>query len=153
LKSVSHIRSLVKGITWRTIGTIDTTVLAFLITGNFVNAIKIGLSEIVTKVILYYFHERLWSSIKWNITKGKPSHVRSLVKGISWRSVGTIDTIILSYWVGGNLNAAFTIGGVELVTKIVLYYLHERLWSKIKWGNSKDSSPESLPEGKTVAVH
>jgi uncharacterized membrane protein len=150
LKSRSHIRSVVKGISWRTIGTIDTTVLAFVITGNFVNAIKIGLSEIVTKVILYYIHERLWNKINWNLTDKGPTHLRSLVKGISWRSIGTIDTIFLSFLVGGNLNQAFSIGGVELITKIVLYYLHERLWSYIKWG--KLTSENKDPESQVIVV-
>ena len=51
---------------------------------------------------------------------------RSIVKTISWRMIGTIDTILISWVVVGNLNFAVTIGGVELFTKMVLYYLHER---------------------------
>ncbi|MAU17298.1 MAG: hypothetical protein CMH46_17365 [Muricauda sp.] len=59
---------------------------------------------------------------------------RSIVKSISWRIVGTLDTIIISWLVTGTLSLAFSIGLVELVTKMVLYFFHERIWNAIKWG-------------------
>lgn len=59
---------------------------------------------------------------------------RSIVKSISWRVVGTLDTIIISWLVTGTLSLAFSIGLVELVTKMVLYFFHERIWNAIKWG-------------------
>lgn len=64
----------------------------------------------------------------------KEGHLRSIIKSISWRIVGTFDTIVLSYIITGQLKMAITIGGVELLTKILFYYLHERIWDKIKWG-------------------
>lgn len=59
---------------------------------------------------------------------------RSIVKSISWRIVGTLDTILISWVVTGTLSLAFSIGLVELVTKMVLYFFHERIWNSIKWG-------------------
>jgi Predicted membrane protein (DUF2061). len=59
---------------------------------------------------------------------------RSIAKSISWRIVGTIDTIIISWIVTGTLTLAFSIGMVELVTKMILYFFHERVWNSIKWG-------------------
>jgi len=61
----------------------------------------------------------------------KESHKRSLLKAISWRTLGTLDTIILSWLITGNVNVAVAIGGVELITKTALYYLHERAWTRI----------------------
>ncbi|RDY58840.1 DUF2061 domain-containing protein [Flagellimonas nanhaiensis] len=66
--------------------------------------------------------------------KGSESPKRSIVKSISWRVVGTLDTIIISWIVTGTLSVAFSIGIVELVTKMVLYFFHERIWNTIKWG-------------------
>lgn len=60
------------------------------------------------------------------------SHVRSLAKAISWRTLGTIDTFVLSWIVTGQVHLAATIGVAELLTKTALYYGHERLWTKIK---------------------
>jgi uncharacterized membrane protein len=67
---------------------------------------------------------------------------RSIVKAISWRTLGTIDTIIISWMVIGNLNFAVTIGGVELFTKMALYFFHERAWNRINFGRVKNIPEE-----------
>ncbi|MDA7706536.1 MAG: DUF2061 domain-containing protein [Flavobacteriaceae bacterium] len=59
---------------------------------------------------------------------------RSLLKTISWRIIGTLDTILISWAITGTLTLAFSIGFIELVTKMVLYFFHERAWSKINLG-------------------
>ena len=59
---------------------------------------------------------------------------RSLVKSISYRITGTIATFIISYAITGELKLAFSITGVETISKIILFYLHERMWNKIKFG-------------------
>jgi len=131
----SHARSVIKGITWRVTGTIDTMIMAFIVTGELHNAIKIGLTEVFTKILLFYLHERLWNIIPFGRIDGVgPTHARSLVKGISWRVVGTMDTIFISYLITGHSLKAFKIGGFEVFSKIALYYIHERIWGRIKWG-------------------
>lgn len=60
--------------------------------------------------------------------------VRSIVKSISWRVVGTIDTVLISWLITGTLSVAFSIGSIELVSKMILYFFHERIWNTIKWG-------------------
>lgn len=63
---------------------------------------------------------------------------RHIAKTITWRIIGTIDTIILGWLITGNLKFGMAIGGVEMITKIILYYLHERMWYKfIKFGLKK----------------
>ena len=64
---------------------------------------------------------------------------RSVVKSISWRTVGTIDTMMIAWLVTGKLDFAVTIGGVELFTKMFLYYMHERTWNRIKFGRIDQS--------------
>ena len=61
------------------------------------------------------------------------SHGKSLVKSISWRILGTIDTIVISWILTGKLTLALSIGSIEIFTKLFLYYAHERLWNIIKW--------------------
>jgi uncharacterized membrane protein len=63
-------------------------------------------------------------------------HYRSLVKAISWRLTGSLDTLVISFLVTRKLSLAFTISGIEVFTKIFLYYLHERVWHKITWGST-----------------
>ena len=63
---------------------------------------------------------------------------RSVVKAISWRTVGTIDTIVVSYFITGNLVIATSIGSIEVITIMALYYFHERAWNKLSFGKVKE---------------
>ena len=58
------------------------------------------------------------------------SYKRHILKTISWRVLGTIDTILLSWLITGSWKLGLSIGGVEVITKMVLYFLHERAWYK-----------------------
>jgi uncharacterized membrane protein len=57
--------------------------------------------------------------------------VKSALKAISWRIVGTLDTMVISYFITGKMTVAISIGSVEVFTKTILYYFHERLWAHI----------------------
>ena len=65
------------------------------------------------------------------------SKARSILKTISWRIVGTLDTIALGWFITGDPTVGLKVGGLELITKFVLYYFHERLWIKNKYGTKK----------------
>ena len=71
-------------------------------------------------------------SYQQSVASDKP--VRSIVKAISWRLIGTIDTLVVSFFVVENIETATTIAGVDFVTKMILYFFHERIWNTIKWG-------------------
>ncbi|MFZ5496349.1 MAG: DUF2061 domain-containing protein [Verrucomicrobiota bacterium] len=62
---------------------------------------------------------------------------RSLAKAISWRATGTLDTIVISYFITGHAKWALSIGFVELFTKVVLYFIHERIWNRLPFGRVK----------------
>ena len=64
---------------------------------------------------------------------------RHIAKTITWRIVGTIDTIILGWVISGDPTIGLTVGGAELMTKMVLYYFHERVWYSSKYGLIKDN--------------
>lgn len=132
-----HYISFIKGISWRLVATCDTILLSFIYTGNIGNSLKIGFIEVFTKVLLFYLHERLWLKIKWQtkLKKNKDGidvieeqHIRSIVKGIVWRFVGTLDTIVIASLITHDFSKALKIGGTELITKIIFYYIHERIW-------------------------
>lgn len=67
----------------------------------------------------------------------KESKRRSLAKVISWRFTATMTTIIISFIITGNTDLAVKIGVIEVLAKIALQYVHERLWFKIKFGLPK----------------
>jgi uncharacterized membrane protein len=62
------------------------------------------------------------------------SPARSLAKTLTWRLLGSLDTFGLGWLITGNLAWAGTIASAEVLTKMVLYYLHERAWSHVTWG-------------------
>ena len=136
MKRFNHTRHVVKAITWRIIGTIDTMMLAWIISGDPMKGLKIGALELLTKTILYYLHERLWHSFiiihKYN------SHVRHVMKSFSWRFIGSLDTTMISYIMTGNLKLSVSIAGAEVITKIILYYFHERIWHRSNFGLIKE---------------
>ncbi|MHB1687397.1 MAG: DUF2061 domain-containing protein [Ignavibacteriaceae bacterium] len=65
-------------------------------------------------------------------------HNRSIVKAISWRIFGSIDTIIVSLLITRSYKLAISIGFVEVFTKMLLYYFHERLWNRVSYGKILD---------------
>jgi uncharacterized membrane protein len=66
--------------------------------------------------------------------RGGETHFRSVLKAISWRTLGTLDTFAISWFMTGKMAIAGSIAGLEIVTKVVRYYLHERIWAAISWG-------------------
>ncbi|MBB3700971.1 DUF2061 domain-containing protein [Flammeovirga yaeyamensis] len=130
-------RKLAKAISWRFWGTLDTILWGSLISGSSNIGFSIGAFELITKISLYYLHEWIWE--KWRTKpfwKKRKNSFRHLVKAISWRLIGTIDTIILAWVISGQPLVGVKVGIAEVVTKIFLYYLHERLWHLFR--NNKD---------------
>ena len=111
-------------------------------------AVLIAVLELITKTILYYFHERAWIKLNWNNISQKSRHV---IKTLSWRLVGAIDTValvfIVFYFVAPNEDGSFNyleasqiamgMFSIEIITKIILYYIHERVWFISNYGVTK----------------
>ncbi|MGI0107089.1 DUF2061 domain-containing protein [Salinimicrobium sp. WS361] len=154
MKDRSYKRHLAKTITWRIVGTMDTFFLAWMISGDPFASLKIGLAEVITKMTLYYFHERLWFKGEFLASSGKwSSRKRHFAKTISWRIVGTVDTMLLAWIITGNPVTGLKIGLAEVVTKMLLYYFHERAWYRIDYGvankrKSKKSKMNILTSNK-----
>ena len=78
---------------------------------------------------------------------GREAHSRSLAKATSWRILGSLDTFLLSWLFTSSVKAAGAIATTEVITKMFLYYFHERAWSSIKWGiadPSKDGGSKEV---------
>lgn len=69
--------------------------------------------------------------------RGHETHARSVIKAASWRMLGSIDTFLLGWFFTGSPKAAGAIAGTEVITKIALYYFHERAWSSVLWGTTR----------------
>ncbi len=148
-------RSVAKAVSWRVVGTIDTLILSWLIitylgppfglnesashADNLETASYIAITEVVTKMVLYFLHERGWAMVKWDVGVDEEGHrreglKRSGVKTGTWRVIASLDTFLLAFFFTGNVGTALSIGGLEIITKLVLYFFHERAWSRVKFG-------------------
>lgn len=72
------------------------------------------------------------SDFKTDLKSERP--IRSIAKAFSWRLVGTLDTLIISYVLTGKIALAASIASIDFVTKMILYFFHERAWNLIGWG-------------------
>lgn len=125
----SHKRHLAKTVTWRIVGTLDTIILSWIISGSPFTGLKIGVAEVVTKMGLYYLHERIWFK-----TRFVNSNKRHLLKTITWRILGTLDTMTLAWIITGNPLTGLKIGLAEVITKMFLYFFHEKVWYRVDYG-------------------
>ena len=134
------------------LGSIDTFLLSFLVlkfggnilpidvadtnTGLAATAATIAIAEVITMIIIYTVQEQLWTRIGWGQKsdngEARDQKRRSIAKTATWRITASIDTMLLAWFFTGSPMAAITIGSLEIATKLVLYYLHERFWNKIK---------------------
>ena len=136
-KKSSHIRSILKGISWRFVAFTDTILVVLLVTcflGNcsVESAIKIGASEFILKLVIFYFHKRIWLRY---LDKQATTRKEILFKSISWRIVATVTTYIISGIIlNGFDEVVLYIALTELFTKFVLYYFHEKIWLKLPLG-------------------
>jgi uncharacterized membrane protein len=69
--------------------------------------------------------------------KTKLSRKRHILKTITWRLVGTIDTVVIGGLITGDWTIGLSIGGIEVISKMILYYIHERVWYKSRFGVKK----------------
>lgn len=155
-------RHVLKAITWRLVGTLDTWLISWIIF-NYIGDIElitlninpeisnkaieaaslIAILELISKTILYYFHERIWYKLKWVNIRQKYRHI---IKTFSWRLIGAIDTILLVFIVFyflfsstyGAAIVAISMFSIEIITKMILYYLHERIWFVSNYGVMKN---------------
>ncbi|WP_375290084.1 DUF2061 domain-containing protein [Qipengyuania sp.] len=148
-------RSVAKAVSWRIVGTIDTLILSYLLitylgpmigtpvaqTDAFETASYIAVTEVATKFILYFLHERAWSFTGWGIvfrnSKHRETMRRTTVKTGVWRLIASLDTFTLAWFFTGSVATALSIGGLEIFTKLVLYFFHERIWQRLPFGLQK----------------
>ena len=122
-------RHIAKSISWRILGSIDTLLFAWLITGDFNEGLSMSGITTITKLIWYYFHEQFW--LKSSVVDSNKRHV---IKTFTWRFIGTIDTVIFGWIITGNPLIGLKIGLFETVSKMLFYFGHEKLWYKINFG-------------------
>lgn len=145
-------RSIAKAVSWRALGTIDTLVLSYLLISYLgplfgmrtsasqaaTTAGYIAITEVATKMTLYFVHEHLWSKTYWGVLRKlgrrKETFRRTSSKTATWRLIASLDTVALAWLYTGNVKTAVSISAAETLTKVTLYFLHERSWERVPYG-------------------
>lgn len=153
-------RSIAKALSWRVVGTIDTLILSYLLitylgpifglNASGEEALEvatyIALTEVATKLVLYFVHERVWAGLRWGLSvvggARSEGYARTSVKTATWRVIASLDTMMLGWIYTGNLATAISIGSLEIVTKLILYFLHERAWANLSFELAQTSKEE-----------
>ena len=155
-------RSVAKAISWRTVGTIDTFLISYLMMtyigpylgreptgGEAETAGYIAITEVATKMVLYFLHERGWGKVAWGVYeklgRRREKKRRTSAKTATWRTIATTDTILLAWFFTGNIATALSIGGLEIFSKLVLYFIHERVWGALPFGVEQRTAVKKPP--------
>ena len=85
-------------------------------------------------ILNQFFFSRKTLSKGFEEDKTSEKPLRSFAKAFSWRLIGTLDTLIVSYFITGAIGLATSIATIDFLTKLLLYFFHERIWNHIKWG-------------------
>lgn len=144
----SRKRHIAKAITWRVIASVSTFVLTLIFFKEDPNAtekaLHVALLESTLKLVLYYYHERVWFI---NQSKLKDS-VRHLIKTVTWRVIASVTTFCIAYFIFKEdefaLEKASGIAVVETFVKMLLYYVHERIWYRQDLGLAEREKNSSI---------
>jgi uncharacterized membrane protein len=132
-------RSIAKTLTIRVLFSLSHLVNGFIVSGSWIIGAQIvGISAVIN-MCLHWLHERAWNKQQWNRTAtnnimfvdGQP---RTISKSITWRLLITINNFAIPYITTGSWRAAVAFLTIATIMNIVIYYTHERIWNKVKWG-------------------
>ena len=130
------IRTTVRGFFWRIIVFLTTMAITYFLTGSIAAAMSVGALEFVIKLIIYVQFEKAFARlIKFGIKEGKPTTKRTMIKGLVWRTIATMSSMVLTAIVTGDTHSAGMFGMIAFPVKYALYIGYEQLiWKRIEWG-------------------
>ena len=137
---VTKNRSLIKSISYRVIGFVNTFLISFLVINYGVNektfkySLYLALLVFIIKAITYYLHERFWNIFDFGRLNKNVSKMRSFLKALTWRIAASTITLISAILITSNLDWTKSIVIYEFINGILIYYVHERIWNRLNWG-------------------
>ena len=139
-------RSITKMITYKLSVLIEGSLVTYLITGNLELSILLQSTKQFIMLFAYYFHERIWDKISWgrNIND-EDSNKRSISKMISYKILIIIIGLSVTYALTGDLTLTLLITASKNITSAIVYYIHERIWAKSKWGMIEKENVDMVP--------
>lgn len=113
----------IKSISWRLIGSLDTFLISLILTNQIYFANQITFFDFFSKIFLFYIFEKTWIQGNFN------NKTFNLIgKAVVWRVIATLATFLLVLIISGEILLGIQISVVELITKLILFVMHEKLW-------------------------
>ena len=135
----SHIRSIAKTLTVRVCFTLSHILNGWIVTGSWMTGVTIASIAVVINMILFWGHERTWNWVQWN-RKPKDDmffvdgHPRTISKSVTWRILITMNNFLIPFLTTGSWTAALAFLTIATILNVGVYYAHERVWNRIRWG-------------------
>lgn len=144
----SHKRSIAKTLTIRVCFSLSHLLNGFIISGSWIIGAQILGVAAVINMTLHWLHERAWNWFQWNRKPEddkffKDGHPRTVSKSITWRALITCSNFLIPYFLTGSLGKALAFLTIATFMNIIIYYTHERVWNKVKWGKTVISESDS----------
>ena len=107
-------------------------------------------------MVLYFLHERGWAKVGWGVRtkdgRRREQKRRTTAKTATWRTIASTDTVLLAWFFTGNIGTALSIGGLEIFSKLILYFIHERVWGILPFGIEAQTPKGPPPENPMQAA-
>lgn len=144
----SHKRSIAKTLTIRVCFSLSHLLNGFIISSSWIIGAQILGVAAVINMTLHWLHERAWNWFQWNRKPEddkffKDGHPRTVSKSITWRALITCSNFLIPYFLTGSLGKALAFLTIATFMNIIIYYTHERVWNKVKWGKTVISESDS----------
>lgn len=134
----THKRSIAKAVSWRIVGTASLALVVYFFTDKPFLSLGISVIDIISNLILYYFHERIWDRIDWGRSFLESffhaTKKRILAKTLTWRLIATLYLLIVIFALTKKLLFSANVVLIDASLNIIEYYGHEWIWDQIKWG-------------------
>lgn len=135
----THLRTVVKVISWRIFITASHLVNAFIVTGSLLMGLKIAGLALVINSTLFWIHDRAWNYFQWNRKKDtrlefSEGQTRSVSKIFTWRILITFSNFLIPFIITGSWGSAAIFAGMATIINMIIFWSHERFWNWIKWG-------------------
>jgi uncharacterized membrane protein len=132
-------RVVAKVVVWRILLSISHFLNALIVTGSWQKGLQIvGLTMIIATVV-YWLHEQVWSRGRWGRNKNQSisftdNFSRTGIKLFTWRIIITVTNFLVVYFVSGSVKAGIEFMSIATVINIFIYWFHERMWNRVRWG-------------------
>lgn len=137
----THQRTIAKSVTWRVLLTIVHFINGFIATGSWVTAAAIISITTITNSIYYWLHERGWNYFNWRRELADKvgffdKKTRTICKLLTWRVLISTTTFLTVLYVSGSVQQGLVYISLGILTNMIIFYVHERLWDRLKWGKT-----------------